>query len=182
MASTVLRPVVGSRTSGNTADNPRNSSPGTTRQRLAGRGAARRDPPNVNGRPRGRFEAAPPGHARRRGGLDPTASPFAVPRHVSADPTRTRTRPASGRATPSVVQALHLMNAPSLHQKITNDAGRAAKLARRAKEVAPERGRSRELYLLTYGRLPRRNEERGRIREGLIPRAEVRPQSGPSKT
>lgn len=51
----------------------------------------------------------------------------------------------------SVVQALHLMNAPTLHAKVTHDEGRAAKLA------ASERSTDEiieELYLLMYSRYP----------------------------
>jgi hypothetical protein len=57
----------------------------------------------------------------------------------------------------TVVQALHLMNAPNLQRKITADDGRAARLAKRAKspdEIVEE------LYLHAYGRLPDDNERR----------------------
>ena len=47
----------------------------------------------------------------------------------------------------SVVQALHLMNAPDLHKKVTSDAGRAARLA---KGKEPPRAIVEELYLLVY--------------------------------
>jgi hypothetical protein len=49
------------------------------------------------------------------------------------------------------VQALHLMNAPSLAGKITSDTGRAARLAasmRSPSDIVDE------LYLLVYARLP----------------------------
>src|SRR5205814_1119328 len=55
----------------------------------------------------------------------------------------------------TVVQALHLMNAPGLHKKITSDAGRAAKLA--ATERTPGEV-VEELYLLVYCRLPSTEE------------------------
>src|SRR4051812_5569128 len=55
----------------------------------------------------------------------------------------------------TVVQALHLMNAPNLHRKVTADDGRAAKLAASKKSV-PEI--IEELYLLTYGRKPTESE------------------------
>jgi hypothetical protein len=51
----------------------------------------------------------------------------------------------------TVVQALHLMNAPDLHKKVTSDQGRAAQLAvsdRTATQIVEE------LYLATYSRLP----------------------------
>jgi hypothetical protein len=49
------------------------------------------------------------------------------------------------------VQALHLMNAPNLHAKVTSDAGRCAKLA--ASDKTPEQI-VEEIYLLAYNRLP----------------------------
>jgi hypothetical protein len=51
----------------------------------------------------------------------------------------------------SVVQALHLMNAPELHRKVTSDAGRAARLAAGPQ---PPRAIVEELYLLAYARRP----------------------------
>jgi hypothetical protein len=51
----------------------------------------------------------------------------------------------------SVVQALHLMNAPELHRKVTSDAGRAARLAGGNQ---PPRAIVEELYLLAYARRP----------------------------
>jgi hypothetical protein len=55
----------------------------------------------------------------------------------------------------TVVQALHLMNAPNLHQKVTSDSGRAAALAasgRSPREIIEE------LYLLVYSRQPSEEE------------------------
>jgi hypothetical protein len=51
----------------------------------------------------------------------------------------------------TVTQTLHLMNAPLLHQRVTADSGRAAKLA--ASELRPEKI-VEEIYLLVYSRLP----------------------------
>ncbi len=51
----------------------------------------------------------------------------------------------------SVVQALHLMNSPKLHAKLTSDDGRAAQLA--ASKQAPA-AIVDELYLLVYCRVP----------------------------
>lgn len=51
----------------------------------------------------------------------------------------------------TVVQALHLMNSPNLHRKVTSDAGRAAALASSTKSP---REIVDELYLLVYSRLP----------------------------
>jgi hypothetical protein len=63
----------------------------------------------------------------------------------------------------TVVQALHLMNAPDLHRKVTSDAGRAAALATSAKgprEIVDE------LYLMVYSRWP--DVEERRIGESLF--------------
>lgn len=51
----------------------------------------------------------------------------------------------------AVVQALHLMNAPGIHKKLTSDEGRVAGLAKGDKTP---RAIVEELYLLTYSRLP----------------------------
>lgn len=55
----------------------------------------------------------------------------------------------------TVVQALHLMNAPGLAAKITSDKGRAAKLAESNKTPAEIVD---ELYLLAYNRRPTKEE------------------------
>jgi hypothetical protein len=54
-----------------------------------------------------------------------------------------------------VVQALHLMNSPELHDKVTSDQGRAAQLA--ASDRSP-REIVTELYLRAYGRYPSAQE------------------------
>jgi hypothetical protein len=51
----------------------------------------------------------------------------------------------------TVTQTLHLMNAPLLHQRVTADNSRAAKLA--ASDLQPEKI-VEEIYLLVYSRLP----------------------------
>lgn len=56
----------------------------------------------------------------------------------------------------TIVQALHLMNSPQLHEKFTHDDGRAAKLA---KSDRPAHEIVDELYLLVYSRFPT-DEER----------------------
>jgi hypothetical protein len=56
----------------------------------------------------------------------------------------------------SVVQALHLMNAPELHKKVTSNDGRAARLAN--SKDSP-RAIVEELYLLAYGRFPTDDEQ-----------------------
>ncbi|MGD9646675.1 MAG: DUF1549 domain-containing protein [Pirellulales bacterium] len=55
----------------------------------------------------------------------------------------------------TVVQTLHLMNAPRLHEKVVGDGGRAARLA--ASELPPAQI-VEELYLATYARLPSADE------------------------
>jgi hypothetical protein len=55
-----------------------------------------------------------------------------------------------------VVQALHLMNAPGLNEKLNSDDGRVARLARQG--AAPG-AIVEDLYLLTFSRLPT-DEER----------------------
>jgi hypothetical protein len=57
----------------------------------------------------------------------------------------------------TVVQALHLMNAPRLHEKVTSEGGRMSKLA--ASEKTPAQ-LVEELYLLVYCRLPDAEETR----------------------
>jgi hypothetical protein len=61
----------------------------------------------------------------------------------------------------TVVQALHLMNAPGLHEKIKSDSGRAAKLAASKKTDAEIVD---ELYLLCYCRLPASDERAACLR------------------
>jgi hypothetical protein len=57
----------------------------------------------------------------------------------------------------TVVQALHLMNSPTLHRKVTSDTGRAAALAASPKSAGEI---VEELYLLVFGRLPDEEERR----------------------
>jgi hypothetical protein len=63
--------------------------------------------------------------------------------------------PCERRPDSSVVQALHLMNAPGLHAKITSDSGLPARLA--ASKQSPRRI-AEELYLRTYSRFPTDDE------------------------
>jgi hypothetical protein len=71
----------------------------------------------------------------------------------------------------SVVQALHLMNSPKLHAKVTSDDGRAAQLA--ASKKAPGEIVD-ELYLLVYCRTPSAMERENALRrfEG-VPRRQA---------
>lgn len=56
----------------------------------------------------------------------------------------------------TVTQTLHLMNAPEIHQRVTSEQGRAARLA--ASDMSPE-SIIDELYLLIYSRLPDAEEK-----------------------
>ncbi len=57
----------------------------------------------------------------------------------------------------TVVQALHLMNSPAVHRKVTADTGRAATLAASKKTPAEI---VEELYAVAYGRRPTATERR----------------------
>jgi hypothetical protein len=67
----------------------------------------------------------------------------------------------------SVVQALHLLNAPDLHAKVVADQGLAARLAASEKRVELL---VEELYLAVYGRYP--DEEERQLAAGLFQRPE----------
>ena len=66
----------------------------------------------------------------------------------------------------TVVQALHLMNAPNLDRKIRNEKSRAAELA--VSKMSPEEI-VEELYLLVYARYPQ--DEEIRVGSARIPPA-----------
>jgi hypothetical protein len=61
----------------------------------------------------------------------------------------------------SVVQALHLMNSPKLHAKVTSDEGRAAALAASTRTPVQV---VEELYLLVYCRQPSDEERKNALR------------------
>lgn len=61
----------------------------------------------------------------------------------------------------TVVQALHLMNAPALHRKVTSEEGRCAELA---KGKMPPAEIADELYLLAYSRFPTDAERRAAVK------------------
>ncbi|MEZ6111298.1 MAG: hypothetical protein R3C99_09820 [Pirellulaceae bacterium] len=71
---------------------------------------------------------------------------------------------------PTVVQVLHLMNSPELHQKVTSDKGRPAQLASSDLSVDEV---VQELYLAVYNRPPATDEldvgRRSFAREGVAP-------------
>jgi hypothetical protein len=70
-------------------------------------------------------------------------------------PNENQDPPCERTSEPTVVQALHLMNAENLQRKLSDENGRAAQLAaseRTSREIAEE------LYLLAYSRLPGEDE------------------------
>ncbi|MBA4067592.1 MAG: S-layer protein [Isosphaera sp.] len=69
--------------------------------------------------------------------------------------------PCERAADTTVVQALHLMNSPNLHRKVTDDAGRAAGLANGSKSAAEV---AEELYLLAYCRPPTAEERAAAVK------------------
>jgi hypothetical protein len=71
----------------------------------------------------------------------------------------------------TVVQALHLMNSPNLHRKVTADAGRCAALAKGAKSNAEV---VEELYLLAYCRPPNEGERAAAVKRFVKPGADRR--------
>ncbi len=69
--------------------------------------------------------------------------------------------PCERTADTTVVQALHLMNSPALHRKVTSDDGRCAELAKSKKtptEIVDE------LYLLAYCRYPTDTERANAVK------------------
>jgi hypothetical protein len=99
------------------------------------------------------FAAAPPGSRAMELWTVRTQSIFL---DSFGRPDLNQDPPCERSSDTTVVQALHLMNAPNLHRKVTADAGRAAALAKSAK-MPPEI--IEELYLLVYGRLPAAEEK-----------------------
>jgi len=94
------------------------------------------------------FSAAPPGSRAVAVWTHRTPSLFL---DTFGRPDPNQDPPCERAPGTSVVQALHLMNAPGIHRKVTNDAGVAARLAKG--DLPPERV-VEELYLLAYSRLP----------------------------
>ncbi|HTM54983.1 MAG TPA: DUF1549 and DUF1553 domain-containing protein [Pirellulales bacterium] len=72
--------------------------------------------------------------------------------------------PYERAADSTIVQALHLMNAPDLHKKVTADTGRAATLAASGKESTQI---VEELYLSVYSRFPT-DEERQAVTTAFV--------------
>jgi hypothetical protein len=100
-----------------------------------------------------RFDAAPP---RSRATTIWTHRVPSLFLDTFGRPDPNQDPPCERTSETSVVQALHLMNAPGLNEKISSDEGRVARLARL--DAAPG-AIVEDLYLLTFSRLPT-DEER----------------------
>jgi hypothetical protein len=107
-----------------------------------------------------RFDAAPPG---TRANALWTVRNESLFLDTFGRPDPNQDPPCERVSDTSVTQALHLMNAPDLHAKVTSDDGLPAKLA--APEHTPDQV-AEELYLRVYSRLPA-DEER-QIVAGLL--------------
>jgi hypothetical protein len=114
-----------------------------------------------------RFEAAPP---RSRATAIWTHRVPSLFLDTFGRPDPNQDPPCERTSDTSVVQALHLMNAPGLDEKLTSDEGRVARLARQG--AAPG-AIVEELYLLTFSRLPT-DEERA-IGAGVLAEPGVAP-------
>lgn len=99
-----------------------------------------------------RFEAMPPGSRAVEAWTVRFPSAF-LDSFGRPDPNQDP--PCERTPDTTVVQALHLMNAPNLYRKVSADDGRAAKLAASKKSAAEVVD---ELYLLTYCRPPTAEE------------------------
>ncbi|MFO0799399.1 MAG: DUF1553 domain-containing protein [Gemmataceae bacterium] len=105
-----------------------------------------------------RFDAMPPGSRAVEVWTARSPSEF-LDSFGRPDPNQDP--PCERTSDTTVVQALHLMNSPNLHRKVTADAGRAAKLAASDKAVSAV---VEYLYLLAYCRLPSDTEKAAAVR------------------
>jgi hypothetical protein len=108
---------------------------------------------DITGEPES-FDAAPPGTRAAALWTVRTDSLFL---DAFGRPDPNQDPPCERTTETSVVQALHLMNAPKLHGKITSDSGLAARLAESDREPAAI---VEELYLRAYCRPPTVEETR----------------------
>lgn len=99
-----------------------------------------------------RFDASPPG-ARANAQWTVRGNSLFLDTFGRPDPNQDP--PCERTSDTSVVQALHLMNAPTLHAKVTEEKGLAARLA--ASEKTPDQI-AEELYLRVYSRFPDEQE------------------------
>ncbi len=100
-----------------------------------------------------RFEAMPPGSRAMEVWTARSQSEF-LDSFGRPDPNQDP--PCERTSDTTVVQALHLMNSPNLHRKVTSDSGRCLQLAKSKKSPAEI---VEELYLLAYCRLPEETEK-----------------------
>ena len=100
-----------------------------------------------------KFEAMPPGSRAMEVWTARSQSEF-LDGFGRPDPNQDP--PCERTTDTTVVQALHLMNSPNLHKKVTSDTGRCAALAASKKTPAEI---VEELYLLAYCRLPTDTEK-----------------------
>jgi hypothetical protein len=105
-----------------------------------------------------KFEAMPPGSRAMEVWTARSQSVF-LDSFGRPDPNQDP--PCERTTDTTVVQALHLMNSPVLHRKVTSDTGRCATLAKTAKTPAELVD---ELYLLAYCRLPTDTERAAAVK------------------
>ncbi len=110
-----------------------------------------------------KFEAMPPGSRAMEVWTARSQSTF-LDSFGRPDPNQDP--PCERTTETTVVQALHLMNSPDLHRKVTSDKGTCATLANSAKKPAEIVD---ELYLLTYCRYPSEGEKQAAIQRFEVP-------------
>jgi hypothetical protein len=115
-----------------------------------------------------KFEAMPPGSRAMEVWTVRSQSLFL---DAFGRPDPNQDPPCERTADTTVVQALHLMNSPNLHRKVTADDGRCAKLAKAGKS---SREVVDELYLLAYCRLPTDTERAAAVKRFEAPGADRR--------
>ena len=115
-----------------------------------------------------KFEAMPPGSRAMEVWTVRSQSLFL---DAFGRPDPNQDPPCERTADTTVVQALHLMNSPNLHRKVTSDDSRCAKLA---KSGRPPREVVDELYLLAYGRFPTDTERSAAVKRFEAPGADRR--------
>ena len=115
-----------------------------------------------------KFEAMPPGSRAMELWTVRSQSAF-LDSFGRPDPNQDP--PCERTADTTVVQALHLMNSPELHRKVTAEGGRCATLAKSSKSAAEVVD---ELYLLAYCRPPTDTERAAAVKRFEKPGADRR--------